>query len=189
MALTLKERKQELVRTTIWEAATDLFFEKGYDETTVDDIAIRAGISRRSCFRYFSSKSDLMSWGIVAYGDFIAEAVAVCPADSSLADVFRHVIVHVTRQAAVNPRTRRIIQISAKYPSAREAQHSRDAELHQRVEAALAPRCGSSTSPAMVAALLLSVLSVVFRVWFDQGEQDITATAQQVLSTLGSVVS
>src|ERR1700749_3155227 len=102
-SLTLQERKQKLVRTTIWEAATDLFFEKGYDETTVDDIALRAGISRRSCFRYFASKSDLMAWGIVAYGDFITEAVAACSPKDTLPGVFRHVIFHVTRQAAANP--------------------------------------------------------------------------------------
>lgn len=39
-----------------------MFFERGFDETTVDDIVAEAGIGRRTFFRYFASKNDL-PWG------------------------------------------------------------------------------------------------------------------------------
>ncbi|BDZ52122.1 hypothetical protein GCM10025867_43630 [Frondihabitans sucicola] len=39
-----------------------LFIERGFDATTIDDIASAAGIGRRTFFRYFSSKNDL-PWG------------------------------------------------------------------------------------------------------------------------------
>ena len=55
--VSLQERKQEFARNAIWDSAIDLFFEKGFDETTVDEIAARAGTSRRSFFRHFESKS------------------------------------------------------------------------------------------------------------------------------------
>lgn len=42
--------------------ALKLFMQKGYDETTIDDIAAAAGIGRRTFFRYFASKHDLL-WG------------------------------------------------------------------------------------------------------------------------------
>jgi len=42
--------------------ALELFLERGYEETTVDDIAAAAGIGRRTLFRYFPSKNDL-PWG------------------------------------------------------------------------------------------------------------------------------
>lgn len=42
--------------------ALALFFERGFDRTTVSDIADAAGISRRTFFRYFRSKNDL-PWG------------------------------------------------------------------------------------------------------------------------------
>ncbi len=42
--------------------ALDLFRERGFDATTVDDVAEAAGIGRRTFFRYFASKNDVV-WG------------------------------------------------------------------------------------------------------------------------------
>ncbi len=47
-------------RRTIEEAAAELFLEQGYDGTTVDDIARRAGVGRATFFNYFPSKPDLL---------------------------------------------------------------------------------------------------------------------------------
>src|SRR5216684_2163838 len=88
-APTLQARKQQVVRDAIWDAAIDLFAEKGFDETTVDDIAEAAGVSRRSFFRYFASKSDLMAHGMVNYGAELSAAIDACPQSYSLAEVFR----------------------------------------------------------------------------------------------------
>jgi mycofactocin system transcriptional regulator len=44
------------------QIALKLFIERGFDETTVDEIAREAGISRRTLFRYFPTKNDL-PWG------------------------------------------------------------------------------------------------------------------------------
>ncbi|QNE79537.1 TetR family transcriptional regulator [Streptomyces finlayi] len=46
------------MREALAEAAFQLFLERGYEQTTVDDIVARAGVGRRSFFRYFPSKED-----------------------------------------------------------------------------------------------------------------------------------
>ncbi|MFD2399801.1 TetR family transcriptional regulator [Prauserella oleivorans] len=46
------------LRRALTKAAIDLFLERGYDATTVDDIAVAAGVGRRTFFRYFRSKED-----------------------------------------------------------------------------------------------------------------------------------
>lgn len=46
------------MRDVIAEAAFRLFTERGFEQTTVDDITARAGVGRRSFFRYFPSKED-----------------------------------------------------------------------------------------------------------------------------------
>ncbi|MBW9118667.1 TetR family transcriptional regulator [Microbacterium trichothecenolyticum] len=51
-------------RETIAEAACELFLEQGYEQTSISDIARRAGVSRSSFFNYFSSKSDVLWAGL-----------------------------------------------------------------------------------------------------------------------------
>jgi AcrR family transcriptional regulator len=52
----LREDKKQKSRQALARAALELFSEQGFERTTVDAIAERAGVSRRSFFRYFASK-------------------------------------------------------------------------------------------------------------------------------------
>jgi len=56
----LIERRHEQTRTAIADAAVALFIEHGFVETTMDDIAHAAGVSRRTAYRHFPSKDDLV---------------------------------------------------------------------------------------------------------------------------------
>ena len=49
-------------RGELEQVALELFTERGFEQTTVDDIAAAAGIGRRTFFRYFASKNDVV-WG------------------------------------------------------------------------------------------------------------------------------
>ena len=51
-------------RETLAEAACELFLERGYESTTVAEIAARAGVSRSSFFNYFASKADILWAGL-----------------------------------------------------------------------------------------------------------------------------
>ncbi|MFS0867282.1 TetR/AcrR family transcriptional regulator [Microbacterium sp. 179-B 1A2 NHS] len=51
-------------RASISEAACELFLERGYDATSVTDIATRAGVSRSSFFNYFDSKAAILWSGL-----------------------------------------------------------------------------------------------------------------------------
>jgi AcrR family transcriptional regulator len=186
---TLQARKQEAVREAIWDAATDLFAEKGFDETTVEDIAQAAGVSRRSFFRYFSSKSDLMSYGMILYGEELTEAIGACPVSYSPFEVLRETVLNVAQRTASHPRTRKIIGIGNKYPAARAAELSRLHEVQDRVAAAYARRKGIARDTAtLLAGMTLQVLGVTFRSWFNQPKRDISVTADRALTTLRDVV-
>ncbi|MFC7926276.1 TetR/AcrR family transcriptional regulator [Microbacterium laevaniformans] len=57
-------RPRATSRSTIAEAATELFLERGFAETTIAAITQRAGVSRSSFFNYFSSKSAVLWAGL-----------------------------------------------------------------------------------------------------------------------------
>lgn len=77
--------------------AIDLFTAKGFDETSVDDIAEAAGIARRTLFRYYPSKNA------VPWGDFdghlaqMRELLARIPSDLSIADALQMALVSFNR--------------------------------------------------------------------------------------------
>jgi len=56
----LRERKRQQTRQALISAAMRLFEEKGYDETTVAEIAVAAGVSTKTFFNYFASKDEVL---------------------------------------------------------------------------------------------------------------------------------
>jgi AcrR family transcriptional regulator len=86
----LRERKRTRTRLMIQAEAFRLFAEKGYAETTVEEIADAAAISPRTFFRYFPSKEDVVLWD--EYDPQIGELIAARPADEPLAESFRAII-------------------------------------------------------------------------------------------------
>ena len=56
----LRERKKRETRAAISRVATPLFYERGFDNVTVDDVARAAGVSKMTVFNYFARKEDLM---------------------------------------------------------------------------------------------------------------------------------
>jgi AcrR family transcriptional regulator len=57
---SLRDRKKERTRQALVDAAADLFDRRGYDQTTVADIAAAADIGTRTFFSYFASKEEIL---------------------------------------------------------------------------------------------------------------------------------
>jgi AcrR family transcriptional regulator len=65
------------------KAAITLFAEQGYEETTVAEIAQRAGLTKRTFFRYFSDKREVLFSGSEELGRLWLEAVAAAPTEAT----------------------------------------------------------------------------------------------------------
>ena len=86
-------RRRITSRAELEHVAFELFDRQGFEGTTIDDIAVAAGIGRRTFFRYFPSKND------VPWGNFEDELdrmrgwLAACPPQWPLMDAIRLAIV------------------------------------------------------------------------------------------------
>lgn len=189
----LLKRKQQVVQDAIWNAAIDLFGEKGFDETTVDDIASAAGVSQRTFFRYFASKSDLMGQGMQTYGELLRTAIKASVKSAGAFEVLRGAVLNVAATVASYPRTRDVIAVVSKYPAARDAQQSRMAEVEQNVAQAFASRMKKNRenqlASRLLAALTLTILNETMRLWFNSGAREISIVAEQVIAKLSSLVA
>lgn len=78
---TLRDRTRRAVRSEVIDVAQQLFVEHGYNAVTVDQIAAAAGMSRRSFFRYFAGKEDVVLGKVDRHGSTLVDALAARPDD------------------------------------------------------------------------------------------------------------
>ena len=90
-------RRPSTTHDALEAVALELFTTRGFDETSIDDIAAAAGIARRTFFRYYPSKSDLV------WGEFDAELdrmrawFAAAPPDVPMMEAIRQAVIEFNR--------------------------------------------------------------------------------------------
>ncbi|MDR3719051.1 MAG: TetR family transcriptional regulator [Bryobacteraceae bacterium] len=173
-SLPLQQRKHELVRREIWNTAIRLFEERGFEPTTVEQIASAAGLSSRTFFRYFASKEDVILQGVETYGDDLLAAVAAMPpGEPSLAAICRAARPLVEQYVATGKYVRIVMLIIAGSQALRGAQMLRFRRVEDGLVRQFAERMGPGPQCARRAQLLASVslaaINIAFDAWLQQG--------------------
>ena len=83
----LREQTRSVVRSLLARTAIELFAAKGYDDTTLEEVAAAAGVSRRTLFNYFRNKEDLALSGLSEQGELIAARLRRAPGRRGPLDV------------------------------------------------------------------------------------------------------
>jgi AcrR family transcriptional regulator len=192
--LPLPERKRQLVRLEIARAAWLLFAERGYEDTTVDEIARAAGISRRSFFRYFSSKEDVVVGTSDALAEDVLAAFARRPAaEPPLVAIERALRPAIETRLADAAESRAIISLLRESRTLRRALLERHARLEERLALLIAKRTGADVrrdpTPALLAFLARALMDTAFNVWYDQRPRDVGAMIDDLFRRLRTVVS
>src|ERR1700736_2120971 len=73
-------------RGRLEQAALQLYGERGFEQTTVAEIARRAGLTERTFFRHFADKREVLFYGSSILQDLLVSAVATAPATASPMD-------------------------------------------------------------------------------------------------------
>jgi AcrR family transcriptional regulator len=155
-------------RGRLEKAALELFQERGYAQTTVGDIAERAGLTERTFFRYFVDKREVLFSGSQLLEKAVVEAVEAAPVDAAPLE-----IVSVAFQAvgAALQAQRDLGYIRTRYAIVREQAEVRERELIKMaslassVTNALRARGVAEPEASLVAEAGVTVFKVGFERW------------------------
>jgi AcrR family transcriptional regulator len=189
----LQQRKRDLVRDALRTAAEDLVAAGRFEATTVAEIARAAGVSRRTFFRYYGAKEDVIVEGSDRLADDLLAAIARRPlAEAPLVSIQR-VLVPLIEEAVAKPELiRGVIRAIRKTSALRRAMLERRNRMEERLAALLAKRLGTDplkdSTPALLAFLTRALHDTAFNVWFDQEPSDVGAMVDDLFRRLRAAV-
>lgn len=190
--MSLWEQTRRTVQDQVAAAAMDLFVEQGFEATTVDEIAARAGVSRRSVFRYFGTKEDVVLRTLAGTGEAIREALHDRPAAEAPWEAIQAVAEDLQRAPGWSAQRELAI---GRMCAGTDALRARRAEKHQGWVDLLAPEIaprpaaspvGRQAAEAIVAAAL-ACLDVATDRWVaTNGEGDLAALFAEIVAAIRS---
>jgi AcrR family transcriptional regulator len=171
-------------------AALHLFAENGYDGTTTAEIAARAGLEKRSFFRYFPDKREVLFSGTPALTESLrhsleTQAPTIAPWDAVMNALKRSDdIVAVDRELS---RVRR--DIIGRNAELREREVLKAAQLEDLLQELLAQRGIETLRARVTARLAFLVYEQAFNTWLDSEPQQSFATyVEQIQGELTNVL-
>ncbi len=186
--LGLRERKKQQTRETIARVALELFAERGYDETTLAEIAQAADVSPRTIFGYFQSKDDILFCEEPAFFDDLRRRLSDRPAGTTTIDVLREFLSSLEppdEQAKLRK------QIVARDPSLYMKMRARHAQLEPLLAESIAKDLGASPDdvrPTLIAASMTAAFTTASDRFFEAQTGGEPLSHEQAMRTLDQVL-
>ncbi|MFE2107020.1 TetR family transcriptional regulator [Kitasatospora sp. NPDC059463] len=189
-AVSLAQRKRQLVVDELTEAAFRLLTAQGFDAVTVDEIAADAGVSKRTFFRYFASKEDVIVRFLADLGTGIAAELAARPAAEPPSAALRHAVsVPLAACGEHGDRALHAVRLILHTPALHARFLERQAEWRAELSAELARRLDRDPAvdlyPRLAAGMALTAFGAVLERWSDSdGAADPAALTAEAFAVL-----
>jgi AcrR family transcriptional regulator len=175
-------------RGRLAKAAMDLYAEQGFDQTTVAEIAARAGLTERTFFRHFADKREVLFYGMEMLRDLLARAVADAPTSATAMDAAGAAFETACEFLAENPdRARLRDAIVSANAELRERELIKLAALASAVAGALRDRGIPDPAASLAGETGVAVFKIAFVRWVAEGG-DLTRIYRELLTDLRGVL-
>ncbi|MCO5974132.1 TetR/AcrR family transcriptional regulator [Actinoallomurus soli] len=166
------------------QAALDLFAERGYENTTVIDIAQRAGLGKTTFFRHFQDKREVL-FGRGTMDELLAKAVAAAPAAATPLEAVAHALDAAGREVFTPARREFIARrqaVIAANPELQEREALKNLALIASMADALKRRGVPDLTARVAAELGALASSIAFERWSrTSAGEDFSKIARQAL--------
>lgn len=191
LSVQLRAKRLEMMESELEEVALRLFDERGFNNVTVEEVALEAQISVRTFYRYFASKEDVLQLRIVRRSKVLREALATRPLDEPPLRSLRLALEE--EFSAVDPTVlRRWISVIADNP---DVMRGVVGTILLRVQPTIAEFFGDRLGfrsdalvPTMLAAATLGVVQAAHTQWFIH-DGDLATTMSESLTVLERAIS
>lgn len=156
-------------RDRLQRCAIELFVQKGYDATTVNEIAVAAGVSHMTFFRYFPSKEAVVCTD--PFDPLLARSVAAQPADLPPVDRVRLGLLEAVAGMPEpdDATTRARVRLVAGHPALRAAMWEGNQATEEAIAGALV---STGVDPLAAKVVVGACLGAVTAALFDWGLHD-----------------
>jgi AcrR family transcriptional regulator len=166
----VRERTRQAIRDDLADAALRLFTERGFAETTAQEIAAAVGVSERTFFRYFPTKEDVVLGMLDDMGTELAARLAARPAREPALVALRRSLDFLTEILARDRAwSLAMLHLTRDTPSLRARQVEKQDRWAARLAEVLAERMGvdpdGDLRPRLYAACALSAVDVAVSQW------------------------
>ncbi|WP_030781539.1 TetR family transcriptional regulator [Streptomyces sp. NRRL S-920] len=188
--MSMAERKRRLVSDELTESALQLLALKGFDAVTIDEIVTTAGVSRRTFFRYFASKEDVVVQFLADMGAGMRADLAERPGDEPPSVALLHAVrVPLATCAAHSDRALRVVQLILRTPALLARFLERQAQWRGDLTEELAGRLGLDPGrdlhPGLAAGMALTAFDAVLQRWSNSdGAEDPAALLDQAFAVI-----
>lgn len=174
----------------LYNAAMQLIVERGYDKVTVAEIAEHAGLKKRTFFRYYADKREVLFAGSAEFEHSIVEAVRAAPATAAALDAVIGALAEAgTGLASWGEPVRQRQRVIASSPELRERELFKMQALAASVAQALSCRGVEGLTATLVAQVGVTAFTSAFQQWTEAtGPQDFSTSMQNVLGHLRAAV-
>jgi AcrR family transcriptional regulator len=184
-------RWQPDARGRLEKAAMELYVERGFDETTVAEIAKRAGLTERTFFRHFADKREVLFAGAAMLQDLFVGAVTHAPADVPPVDAAMAGVVAGGAVIQERPAfSRQRYEIIAANAELQERELIKLASLSAALAGALRQRGVPDHAASLAAEVAITVFRVAFERWVsDPVDRDLPTLMGESLDELRTVTA
>jgi len=163
-------RWQPNARGRLEQAALELYTERGFDQTTVAEIAERAGLTERTFFRHYADKREVLFWGQDALMELVTKHIADAPDSASPIDAVGGALQAVGEVfEGRREHARRRQAVIAANPGLQERELIKLASLATAVAEGLGRRGVGEPAAKLTAETGVAVFKVAFDRWISAG--------------------
>jgi AcrR family transcriptional regulator len=166
MAESLRDRRKRRTAEAIVAGALELFEERGFDRTTIDQIAASADISRRTFFRYFADKEELFFAEDERLLEVIEDTLDGAPVGEPVLELARRAARALATHSVADPQRRLARErLIAATPSLQARRLAKNLRWEQAIAARLVARGSTEREALLVPKLALACFQAAYERW------------------------